>query len=607
MGKLRKRLIFLGFVATGLGTLSSPGCHRQTPPAPKPATAAWNAVLAADKTEISSLSKLAVAAKKSGNTKTLARAQRALSKAKGGLVHDGNRRPFSSAFFLIDGPHGDSLFGLSAPISIIVFQRNNAVVAAERQWVAALKRSISRDMKADNAKAVTAERAKLKAAQSRLNRATETLERQAPWEAVLAAEQAKISALKKLAAAAMKSGNANAVARVQWALAKSERRLERNYGPSSFPDELLFVGIDGISGLSPPVRTIVFQRNKAVVAAEGQWVAALKQPVKRGMRAGNAAAVAAAVKNLNAAQPHWYNAARKLRRQARRFQTASAATPRPVSGTVASGPATEPASHAVSPKPASPAIAPKIAAAWNSVLAAERAEIPALNAQTATAMKAADPNAVAAAQRALSNATATLEQDSNRRPFSSGFFLLRGHGFDGDGIDSISGLPPSIKIIVFQRNQMLVAAEGKWVAALKQSVSREMKAGNVRAVTAHVARLRSAESLWREATRGLKRQARQIPAVPEAKRMPVAAAPPHGAILTRKPKSESSGAQPISSVEAAQRVLAPVRGYIFLTKNGIKIDADTYKTGSFYYHLKWKGVGIPVAINLVAKIIQLRK
>jgi TonB family protein len=58
----------------------------------------------------------------------------------------------------------------------------------------------------------------------------------------------------------------------------------------------------------------------------------------------------------------------------------------------------------------------------------------------------------------------------------------------------------------------------------------------------------------------------------------------------------------------AKRTVAkqPIRGYIFRTKSGTQIMADTYTTGSFYYHLKWNGINLLVAKDLVVKIRTVR-
>jgi hypothetical protein len=41
-------------------------------------------------------------------------------------------------------------------------------------------------------------------------------------------------------------------------------------------------------------------------------------------------------------------------------------------------------------------------------------------------------------------------------------------------------------------------------------------------------------------------------------------------------------------------------------KSGTKMDATTYTTGDFYYHLKWNGIDLPVTKDLVVKIIPVR-
>ena len=52
--------------------------------------------------------------------------------------------------------------------------------------------------------------------------------------------------------------------------------------------------------------------------------------------------------------------------------------------------------------------------------------------------------------------------------------------------------------------------------------------------------------------------------------------------------------------------LLPIKSYVFKMKSGTKMDATTYTTGDFYYHLKWNGIDLPVAKDLVVKIIPVR-
>ncbi|MGC8624496.1 MAG: hypothetical protein ACP5VQ_04455 [Phycisphaerae bacterium] len=53
-------------------------------------------------------------------------------------------------------------------------------------------------------------------------------------------------------------------------------------------------------------------------------------------------------------------------------------------------------------------------------------------------------------------------------------------------------------------------------------------------------------------------------------------------------------------------VLGPIKGYVFLMKSGTKMEATTYTTGDFYYHLKWNGIDLTVAKDLVVKIKTVR-
>ena len=50
----------------------------------------------------------------------------------------------------------------------------------------------------------------------------------------------------------------------------------------------------------------------------------------------------------------------------------------------------------------------------------------------------------------------------------------------------------------------------------------------------------------------------------------------------------------------------PIKSYVFKMKSGTKMDATTYTIGDFYYHLKWNGIDLPVAKDLVVKIIPVR-
>ena len=61
----------------------------------------------------------------------------------------------------------------------------------------------------------------------------------------------------------------------------------------------------------------------------------------------------------------------------------------------------------------------------------------------------------------------------------------------------------------------------------------------------------------------------------------------------------------VSSGKAAAS--GPITGYVFRTKSGTKMDATTYTTGDFYYHLNWNGIHLSVAKDLVMKIITVRK
>ncbi len=55
------------------------------------------------------------------------------------------------------------------------------------------------------------------------------------------------------------------------------------------------------------------------------------------------------------------------------------------------------------------------------------------------------------------------------------------------------------------------------------------------------------------------------------------------------------------------RALGPIKGYVFHLKNGNTVQATSYTTGTDYYHTVWDGIGIPVAKNLVVKISVIRK
>ena len=58
----------------------------------------------------------------------------------------------------------------------------------------------------------------------------------------------------------------------------------------------------------------------------------------------------------------------------------------------------------------------------------------------------------------------------------------------------------------------------------------------------------------------------------------------------------------------AKRVVVPgpIKGYVFLMKSGTRMEAATYTTGNFYYHLKWNGINLTVAKDLVVKIRTVR-
>jgi hypothetical protein len=58
---------------------------------------------------------------------------------------------------------------------------------------------------------------------------------------------------------------------------------------------------------------------------------------------------------------------------------------------------------------------------------------------------------------------------------------------------------------------------------------------------------------------------------------------------------------------ATHKALGPIKGYVFHLKNGNKVRATSYTTGTDYYHTVWDGIGIPVAKNLVVKISVIRK
>lgn len=50
----------------------------------------------------------------------------------------------------------------------------------------------------------------------------------------------------------------------------------------------------------------------------------------------------------------------------------------------------------------------------------------------------------------------------------------------------------------------------------------------------------------------------------------------------------------------------PIKSYVFKMKSGTKMEATTYTTGSFYYHLKWNGINLLVAKDLVVRIQTVR-
>jgi hypothetical protein len=66
------------------------------------------------------------------------------------------------------------------------------------------------------------------------------------------------------------------------------------------------------------------------------------------------------------------------------------------------------------------------------------------------------------------------------------------------------------------------------------------------------------------------------------------------------------GIAPHYSNVAKKAAVGPIKGYVFKMKSGTKMDATTYTIGDFYYHLKWNGIDLPVAKDLVVKIIPVR-
>ncbi len=143
----------------------------------------------------------------------------------------------------------------------------------------------------------------------------------------------------------------------------------------------------------------------------------------------------------------------------------------------------------------------QLAAAWNAVLAADQAEISALNTQTAVSMKSGNANAVVAAQQALTAVKARLQMEKTWPPFPPYF----------QPVVATMGLLPSIEKIAIQRNNAAVAAEGQRVAVLRRLVNESMKAGDVNAVVAGVAQLKAAQARWNQDQMALKMQASQGP------------------------------------------------------------------------------------------------
>ena len=125
--------------------------------------------------------------------------------------------------------------------------------------------------------------------------------------------------------------------------------------------------------------------------------------------------------------------------------------------------------------------------AWQAVIAADKAEISALNAVTAAAMKKGDPNAVVTAQQLINTVRARLAREEAMPSFLPYF----------DTLTNPAVLPQPEETLELARDQTvagaLISEDEKNIVNLKASVASDMKAGKAQLVVNDMSALKQAQ------------------------------------------------------------------------------------------------------------------
>ena len=519
----------------------------------------------------------------------------------------------------------------------------------------------------------------------------------AAWNAVLAAEQAEISALKVQTAAAMKSGNANAVVAAQQALAAVKARLKMEKSWPPFPP--YFQPVVGIMSLVPSIRKIAAQRNRAAVAAEGQRAAVLKHIVNQDMKAGNVNAVVAGVAKLKAAQARWNQDQLALKMQASQGVPALGFSPPPSSPYsghffrpgptgphnfsrpgpfVPLGPQSPSSGGAAQSSPGTDTSLGSIPSdEWAKLLARAARPVPWNSVPSLSSELARYGNSpgkvigrrVVAFLPSGSHAgkfivvggpgmalprQERLQELAVRNQITEHFRLirkearLRRKAEYRYQLDQLKQDSPSA--MGWQVNQHLLYAEKDECSTVTKAAYSQQRKDLRLVAIAFCGALNGGEVVSPAgrhhpnsgavygivvgiASRSVSSKTPQI-SLPSGQQLRsqvyllglqtiyplyrigtfLGKVPsvniPIEAIALRTVYTAQilyCGRSPhyVSSGKAGG--LGPITGYVFRMKSGTKMDADTYTTGSFYYHLKWNGVDLSVAKDLVVKIIPIRK
>ena len=475
------------------------------------------------------------------------------------------------------------------------------------------------------------------------------------WQAVIAADKAEISALNAATSAAMKKGDPNAVVAAQQLIVAVSARLANEKRSSSFPPG--FEPATNTTGLAQPELKLELARDKAVadaiISADQRKIASINASVAKDMKAGKAQLVVGDMSQLKTAQ---FQLAQDKAAAAmllpRAVPTGAVNQPSPLfhPGGLPIGGQTmsQEQGHAVGdaipadqwPKLLAEAMKP---VEWNSVpsLAAELSRFQS-NPATLIGTKVAAYAEVnrrgdlvikgSRGPRARLSPTDEMQVRNLRHQLMAQFgaILKSAHAMEGEEYQQAleyqevneAGPHAVMAAVPFAQQRREQIRCSKITVPARREEQRDLRGVGIALRSPHNQIQLLAGSGSHPPAGGavygviVGIRAIRLPiAVPsyryEAKPFTSPMVSTRGFTLLARHqvyhvKLLYCGRAPKYISMVKKLASGPVKSYVFKMKSGTKMEATTYTTGDFYYHLKWNGINLSVAKDLVVKIIPVR-